>query len=119
MSVSLSQNNIKVPEPNITNGSNSNSTVSFFPWKKQEENNQNVEQQPKQRQYNRPQVGVLNVPTISKTPVYDAYVAKQKEMPYTKYKIANTDRIKNLNINNLISGSIFILGLISLFSRKK
>lgn len=104
----ISTNSVKVPEPNISNGSNNTS----------KEEKKNVKKAPS-RQYERPNVGVLSVPSISKTPMTDTYQKKKEEMPHTKYKII-TDKFntKNLKLNNIVSIGIIAAGIISLFQKK-
>ncbi len=111
MNMSFLNNDIQVPQPNISTGQNS---ASNNKTDKKVEKKVNI---PK-RQYERPSIGVLNVPTISKTPLADTYVRKQKEFPHTKYKVNfSKQRTQGLKPHALASIGIVVLGLIQIFKK--
>ena len=68
------------------------------------------------RKYNRPQVGVVGVPNISKTPIEDTLVLKKKENPQIKYKFIATRGVLDkfsafLTVSTVLTGLLAILGL--------
>ena len=64
------------------------------------------------RKYNRPQVGVVEAPNLSKTPVKDMVDLKKKENPYTIYKIKEKKN-KYFNFYGLTSLGVAVLGVLS------
>ncbi len=72
------------------------------------------------RKYNRPKVGVVDVPSISQTPLSDAYIKRKKENPYTKYKInfKNTSGKKGFKFHAIISLTIIAAAIAHLFTKK-
>lgn len=109
MTISFMQNDIKVPEPNISNGSSDNKT----------ENKKEALRKAPLRQYERPNVGVLSVPDISKTPLSDTYSKKREDNPRVKYKFTPNKIYKKFKMNNLISLSILSMGLVAFFTKGK
>ncbi len=67
------------------------------------------------REYKRPEVGVVDVPQISKTPLSDTLVKRQEENPHIIYKIDKKDN-KNLNFHNVLSLITVGLGITSFVS---
>ena len=72
---------------------------------------------PKQRKFNLPNVGVVNVPSISKTPLGDTLAIKKQENPRTAYKLSPKSK-KGLNFQNVISLLIAGCSILALFSLK-
>ena len=68
------------------------------------------EQPTAQRKYNRPYVGVVEVPEISRTPMADTVEIKKQENPYTKYKYIPKPKIQG-NFQKIASIGTFVLGL--------
>lgn len=109
----ISTNSVKVPEPNISSGSaKSNETTKS-------ESKEKPKKKAPARQYERPNIGVLEVGTISKTPLSDTFQRKKEEQPFTKYKLTpNSDNKKSLKLNSLVSLGVILTGIIALFKRK-
>ena len=97
-------NSIKQPAPNIV----SNSTNS-----KPETTKETIE--PK-RIIIRPNVGVVDVPTISKTPISDLLEIKKQENPRTVYRLDdNKEKPPNLyNIASIVISASALYGLLNL-----
>ena len=68
-----------------------------------------------------PNVGVLQVPTISKTPIADTIALKKKENPKTAYKVdlRNKELLKGFNWQTFSSISIIICGILAFLTRGK
>lgn len=80
-------NKIKSPEPNLVSSQKTD---------------------PK-RKIKRPNVGVVNVPQISSTPLADTLSINKQENPHTIYKLTNK-KDSFLNLNNLASIGILACG---------
>ena len=100
-------NSIKQPAPNIV----SNSTNS------KQETTKEETIKPK-RIINRPNVGVVDVPTISKTPISDLLEIKKQENPRTVYRL-NDNKEKPLNLYNIASIGIGASALYCLLNLSK
>ncbi len=105
MTVNLSENSVKVPKPNITN--------DLFGKTKPKNSTQ------QKRNYNRPHVGIIKLPEISKTPIYDSFIKKKSDFPKTKYVFSNPTRKIGLLIKGIASIAIVTGGLCALFKSKK
>ena len=81
-------NKIKSPEPNLVTNKK--------------------ETKPK-RKIKKPNVGVVNVPKISNTPLADTLVMKKIENPHTIYK-QTTSKYSFLNLHNVSTIGIFACG---------
>ena len=97
--VSTNLNAFKQPEPEIVK-------------------NQNASKNPV---FKYPNVGVLQVPTISKTPVADTIALKKKENPKTAYKVdlRNKKLLKGFNWQTFSSVAIVICGILAFLTRGK
>ena len=82
-----------------------------------EAKNETAPQKPA-RKYNRPSVGVVDVPNISKTPIEDTLVLKKKEYPRMKYKYIST-KGKIDRFAALLSVSTVALGIMAAFGFRK
>ena len=71
-----------------------------------------------ERIYNAPKVGVLNVPTISKTPLADTITLKKQENPRTKYKLT-PQSFKGFKLQNILSVTILGCSIGALFNLVK
>ncbi len=72
---------------------------------------QNAETEKKEeRKYNRPYVGVVEVPRISTTPMADTVEIKKQENPYTVYKYIPKPKITG-NFQKFASIGTFVLGV--------
>ena len=67
---------------------------------------------------NMPKVGVVDVPTISKTPMADTLVIKKQENPRTIYKLTPRST-KGFNLQNFFSLSIVGCAIVALLSGRK
>ena len=94
-----SQNSVKQPLPSTmednSNVQNASSTTT---------------ETKEQRKYNRPNVGVVEVPTISRTPMADTVQIKKQENPYTVYKYIPKPKITG-NFQKYASIGTFVLGI--------
>ena len=70
-----------------------------------------------QRKFNLPTVGVVNVPSISKTPLGDTLALKKQENPRTAYKLT-PEKKKGSNFQNVISLLIAGCSIVALFTMK-
>lgn len=70
-----------------------------------------------QRKFNLPTVGVVNVPSISKTPLGDTLALKKQENPRTAYKLTPKSN-KGLNFQNVTSLLIAGCSIVALFTMK-
>ncbi len=71
------------------------------------------------RQFNRPNVGVVDVPKISNTPISDTMSKNKAQNPYITYKLdknTNKKTKRNIDFNNFVSIAITALGIGSLAS---
>ncbi len=94
-----SQNSVKQPLPStMEDNSNVQNTSSTATETKE------------QRKYNRPNVGVVEVPTISRTPMADTVQIKKQENPYTVYKYIPKPKITG-NFQKYASIGTFVLGI--------
>lgn len=71
-------------------------------------------QKPK-RTINRPHVGVVDVPNLSRTPIKDELVRKAQENPREIFNF-KTGKKKNLNFQAALSGIIGGCGLLSILN---
>lgn len=94
-------NSIKQPSPNIIGQS-----VAV--------QNQNNSSENKQRKYNSPYLGAIDVPEISKTPLYDTMTINQRKNPKPKVKFVKKIS-KGFNFQNALSLTIFASSLVALF----
>lgn len=58
------------------------------------------------RKINRPCVGVVQVPYISKTPLADTLSIKEKENPHMKYKIVLNKKKSDVRFSSFVSLSV-------------
>lgn len=86
-------NSIKQPSPNIAG--------------------QNAAVQNKERIYNAPYLGAIDVPNISRTPLTDTMIINQQKHPKPKIKIA-PKADKGFNLQNIFSFAILGSSLIAL-----
>ena len=103
----MNLDSIRQPTPNVV-GENSS---SIKPDNK-------TKNEPKK--FNLPIVGVVDVPTISKTPLVDTLVKKEQENPHIIYKLTPKSN-RGFNLQNLFSLSIVgcsIGALLSLIKKK-
>ncbi len=111
METSALNNNIKVPEPNVVNSTSKNTASESKDIQKRKA---------PLRQYNRPNVGVLNVPDISKTPLTDTFIKKRQDNPQMKYKFkSNTNYQQGLKPNAIVSIGILLAGIMAIFHKAK
>lgn len=89
-------NSIKQPAPNIVSGNN-------------KENNNTEAQKPK-RKINSPNVGVVDVPNITNTPISDTINLKKQENPKMAYKL-NEDRKGLFKFHNFATIGISSISL--------
>ena len=68
--------------------------------------------------FNIPNVGVVDVPTISKTPMADTLVIKKQENPRTIYKLTSKGN-KGFNLQNFFSLSMVGCAIAALLSGRK
>ncbi|MBQ8634663.1 hypothetical protein IJ425_00735 [bacterium] len=97
---------IRQPTPNVV-GQNSNA-INQSATKKEA------------KKFNLPKVGVVDVPTISKTPLVDTLVKKEQENPQITYKLTPKSN-RGFNLQNLFSLTIVgcsIGALLSLIKKK-
>ena len=92
--------NLRQPTPNVVNGASK--PVNNTP----------------QRAINYPKVGVVDVPTISKTPLNDTLTLKKQETPKMAYKLT-TKKQTGLTLQNFFSLSIIGCALFALISELK
>ena len=90
----LNKSSIRQPAPNVAN---TNDTT--------------------QRKFNFPNVGVVNVPSISKTPLGDTIAIKKQEHPKMAYKLT-PERKKESNFQNVVSLLIAGCSIVALFALK-
>ena len=90
----LNKNSIRQPAPSVANPNNST-----------------------QRKFNLPNVGIVSVPSISKTPLGDTLAIKKQENPRMAYKLTPKSN-KGLNFQNVISLLIAGCSIVALFSFK-
>ena len=75
----------------------------------------------KERVYNAPNVGIVNPPTITKTPLEDTLVIKKQENPKMRYLLTPKSN-KGFKFHNIFSLGIIgcsIGALLSLLKKKK
>lgn len=104
---------VKQPAPNIqTNQNTAQNTLTTQEATEKTESKYKIIQNPN--------VGVINLPFITKTPLTDTIELKSKEMPYTKYK-TNDGKKKLFSLHTLAFGTTItcgILAFLSLFKKK-
>lgn len=91
----LNLNSIRQPTPSVQNPNGTNERV-----------------------FNRPNIGVVNPPSISSTPIDDTLEIKRQENPKMAYKITPKSR-KGFKIQNLFSLGIFGCSIGALFELLK
>ena len=72
------------------------------------------------RKAKRPYVGVVRLPYISRTPISDTISLKEKQNPYTKYKITINKKNSDVRFDNILSISIIgcaFLSFLKLFKK--
>ncbi len=69
----------------------------------------------KKREIIRPNVGVVDAPKISTTPMRDTITLKKRENPHTVYKKTPKSK-KNFHFQGVMSGVIGVCGVASLIS---
>ena len=77
-----------------------------------------VANQKQAKKLNVPNVGVVDVPTISKTPVGDTLAIKKQENPRMAYKLTRKSN-KGFNLQNFFSLSIVGCAIVALLSGRK
>lgn len=97
----LAFNALKQPAPNITDAK----SVS-------------VSQNAPKREIKYPNVGVVDAPNISKTPISDTIALKKQENPRTIYKLTPKSN-KGFRLHNILSGAIIGCSVGALFSLLK
>ncbi len=98
---------IKQPEPNVSVSINPSGLTTAS-------NTQTTEAKKPKRVFNRPKVGVIDVPQISKTPLTDTLEIKKQENPHIKYKMPQSKRRGVFSLKEAASVTIFGCGIISL-----
>ena len=109
---SNSQNLIKQPPPSTMDAG---SAVNKKQDTEIQAAPQNLSQAVSQRQYKRPNVGVITPARISNTPLYDTICIKERENPHLKYKIIPKIKTKD-NFQKFVSLGAFLTGIYALGS---
>ena len=94
--------NVQAPAPNIVNSSDKNNNKG-----------QMANDKKPKRKINTPNVGVVDAPNISRTPIADFLQLKKDENPKTAYKLTTKNKVKGVNLSNILSVAIGVCSIIS------
>ena len=97
--------NLRQPTPNVVSGNVNNDIETS--------QTSNTE-----RKINYPEVGVVTIPNISKTPLADTLALKKQETPKMAYKLT-TKKNNGFTLQNFFSLSIIGCALVALFGGLK
>ena len=98
---------IKQPAPNLQTPQQKET--------KQEISQVQADDKPKYKLIQGPNVGVIELPKITKTPITDTLEIKKQENPYTIYKTTSQNKIKLSSIHTLTTLATVACGFGALF----